>query len=128
MIMGRLAIDRQFLLFLVVGGVNTLFGYGCFVALIALQLPDWLAMALSTVMGVLFNFRTTGGIVFQNRDMKKLSRFFAGYAIGYGVNLTSLRLLMALGLNVYVASALLVLPMAVFGFVLNKTWVFRRSE
>lgn len=124
----RQLLDRRFLLFLVVGGVNTMFGYGCFVALIALGLVDWLAMAISTIMGVLFNFGTTGGVVFQNRDPRLLTRFAGGYALLYFVNLASLRILVAAGLHIYAASALLILPMAVVAYLVNKTWVFRRTE
>ena len=55
---------RPFARFLVVGVVNTLFGYGVFcLALWATQQPT-LAVVISTVLGVLFNFRSTGVVVF----------------------------------------------------------------
>lgn len=124
----QLADDRQLLKYLIVGGVNTLFGYTCFLVLITAGLADWLAMALGTVLGVIFNFFSTGGVVFENRDPRRLLRFVPLYALLYAINLASLKVLLALGLNVYLASSLLVLPMAFLGFVLNKNWVFRRSN
>lgn len=125
---GRIfGVERRFLLFLAVGGLNTLFGYGLFVALVALRLPIPVAMLLSTVGGVLFNFRTTGGIVFASRDGRRIFRFVAVYALLYGANLAGLSALMAMGLGVYLASALLLAPMALLAYALNKTFVFREA-
>lgn len=125
---GRIfGVERRFLLFLAVGGLNTLFGYGLFVALVALRLPIPVAMLLSTVGGVLFNFRTTGGIVFASRDASRIVRFVAVYALLYGANLAGLNALMAMGLGVYLASALLLAPMALLAYALNKTFVFREA-
>ncbi len=117
-------IDRRFILFLFVGGVNTLFGYSVFVLLTFLQLAPSLALLLSTVAGVLFNFKTTGGIVFANRNNRLIVKFVLVYSLLYGINLSLLKVLMATGLGVYVASASLVIPMALLSFILNKRFVF----
>lgn len=126
-LLDRLPVDRRFLLFLVVGGLNTLFGYAVFTLLVWLNVSYPLALLLSQVLGVLFNFRTTGRIVFSNRDNRLIVRFFGVYALLYGINLGLLKLLIACDLSVYVASALIVLPMALLSFALNKKFVFGRN-
>lgn len=120
----RKLIDGRFLKFLVVGGINTLFGYSVFALLIWFGIPYPIAMILSTVAGVLFNFKTTGQLVFSNRNNALLIRFIGVYTILYFLNLFSLKALLAVHLNIYLASALLVLPMALVSFILNKTLVF----
>lgn len=126
-LLDRLPFERRFYVFLVVGGLNTLFGYAMFSMLVWLALPYPLALLLAQVLGVLFNFRTTGRIVFANRDNRLLVKFFGVYALLYLVNLVLLKLLIALDLSVYFASALLILPMALLSFALNKKFVFTRN-
>lgn len=120
--------DPRFWRFLVVGGVNTAFGYGLFVCLYHFShLPLPVVVLLSNLGAVLFNFRSTGGLVFGNRDNRLFWRFVVNYAVLYGLNVGALDALLALKLGVYVASALLILPMAVLSFTLNKCFVFRKA-
>lgn len=120
-----LTLDRRFFKFLLVGGLNTLFGYALFTALVAAGLSVEIAMGLGTVGGIFFNFKTTGSLVFASRDNALLWRFVANYALLYLLNWGALKFLMGQGLGVYPASALLVLPMAAVSFVSSKTFVFR---
>lgn len=117
-------LDFRFLKFMVVGVVNTLFGYSMFVLFTWLGITYSIALILSTVAGVLFNFKTIGQLVFSNRNNALLIRFIGVYTIIYFVNLYSLKALLGLHFNVYVASAMLVVPMAILSFILNKTLVF----
>lgn len=118
----------RFARFLVVGGLNTLFGYALFVALVSLPIPRFVALLLSTVGGTLFNFRSTGSIVFAQQDPRLLWRFVAVYAALLGVNYAGLEALIARGLSVYVASAAMILPMAVLGFLMQRQFVFRGGD
>lgn len=119
---------ERFLRFIVVGGVNTVFGYSIFALLILLHVHYAIAAFLSTVCGVLFNFLTTGHFVFGNRDASRLPRFFGVYAVSYVVGVLLLRLSEILQIDVLVAAAVLALPMAVFSFTLNRLFVFRTTE
>lgn len=119
--------SNRFFRFLVVGGVNTAFGYGAFLLLLQLPMPLWLVVLAANVLAVLFNFQTTGKLVFENRDRRLIYRFVAAYTVMYFINLGSLKALIALGLPVIPASALLLLPMAVVSFLINRTFVFRES-
>jgi putative flippase GtrA len=115
---------HRFLRFLVVGGMNTAFGYACFAALVWAGLHYTLALLLATIAGVLFNFKTTGALVFGSSDTRLLWRFIAVYAVVYTANLAALALLQAAGIHALTAQALLVLPIAVASYLLNRHFVF----
>jgi putative flippase GtrA len=113
-----------FLRFLVVGGINTVFGYSVFALLIYLQLHYVLATLLAQICGVLFNFKTTGTIVFRSKDNRLLLRFALVYVFTYLVNIGLLKLFDMADVGSLVAQAIIVLPLAVVTFVLMKKFVF----
>ncbi|HEX7477732.1 MAG TPA: GtrA family protein [Polyangiales bacterium] len=119
---------RRFLRFLIVGGINTLFGYGLFAAFIHLGLHYALATALATVCGVLFNFHSTGKIVFDNTDRRRLFRFVGVYTLLWGFNVAGQRVGASLGASPYLSGAVLLAPSAVIGYVLNKRLVFQATS
>lgn len=121
-------IDWKFIKFLFVGGLNTAFGYGVFALFIYCGLHYSLASLLSTVCGILFNFKTTGIIVFKNHNNSLIFRFFAAYVIIYALNLLGLRLFDIIHFNIYGAGFILIFPMAVVSFVLMKKFVFINKE
>jgi putative flippase GtrA len=119
---------RQLSLFVLVGVLNTLFGYGCYALLVWLGLHYGLAALLGTVLGVLFNFRTTGRFVFQNYDNRLFGRFILVYVVGYGANVAGLWALQKIGLDAYKGGALLLAPSALLTFSLQKRYVFIQSK
>lgn len=118
------ALALKFVRFILVGGLNTLFGYGLYALLIFIGLHYSLASLLGTILGVLFNFKTTGVIVFKSRDNKLIFKFFAVYGVIYLINLLGLYIFDLLVLDAYLAGAMLLLPMAVLAYWLNKKLVF----
>lgn len=110
--------------FLVVGGINTLFGYLVFSFFIILRIHYSIASLFATILGVLFNFFTTGRIVFNNKDSKLLIKFFGVYGFTYLINLLFLKIFDTYQVNMLIAGAILVLPIAVLSFFLNKSFVF----
>jgi putative flippase GtrA len=115
---------RQFAAFLAVGVLNTAFGYGCYALLVWTGLHYGLAALMSTVLGVLFNFRTTGPLVFRSRDNRLLGRFVGVYVFTYAANLVGLWALQKAGLDAYWSGAALLLPMALLSFALQRRFVF----
>lgn len=118
----------RFFRFLLVGGINTLFGYLIFSVLILLKIHYSIASLLGTILGVLFNYFTTGRIVFNNRDSKLLIKFFGVYGITYLVNLFFLNIFDNLHMNMLIAGAILIFPIALLSYFLNKTFVFREQN
>ncbi len=86
-----------------------------------------MASAGATILGVLFNFVTTGTIVFQNRDPRLIFRFVAVYCVSYVVGVGLLWIFNQFHVSNYIAGAAITLPMALFSFVLMKTFVFPRK-
>ncbi len=81
----------KFARFLLVGGVNTLFGNALFAILFFAGLQPELALWAATTLGVIFNFMTTGSFVFQNRDKSRIFRFVGVYVVVYLLNAGALR-------------------------------------
>ncbi|WP_234399675.1 GtrA family protein [Paenibacillus popilliae] len=119
--------NNQFFRFLFVGGINTIFGYCIFSLLLFVGAHYSVSSFVSTIIGVFFNFKTTGSIVFKNNDNKLLFKFFISYGITYLINLLLLTLLKKYT-SMYVAGAVLLLPMAIVSYFLNKRFVFRERR
>ena len=114
----------QFLRFLVVGAVNTAFGYSVFAVFILLHLHYTVAALLSTTCGVLFNFKTTGVLVFKNKDNRLIFRFFGVYLITYLLTIGLLKIFNLYDVSNLIGGAIIALPMAFISFSLSKKFVF----
>lgn len=108
--------------------MNTAFGYACFVVFLRLQLHYSVAVILSTIVGVFFNFKTIGRLVFQSRSNRRLLRFVACYVVVCGINLVGLRLFISIGVGPYWGGAALLLPLAMIAYFLQKRFVFPTSN
>ena len=109
-----------------VGTINTVFGYGVFALLIVLHLHYTLASLLAQICGVLFNFKTTGTLVFKNKNNRLVFRFVGVYLVTYLITLGILKLFNVWGVNNLIAGAIAFLPMALFSYLLNKRLVFSK--
>jgi putative flippase GtrA len=115
----------RFVRFLIVGGLNTAFGYGAYAALLAVGLHYAAALLLATIAGVCFNFVMTGGLVFDRAlRARTMPRFFAAYAVIYAANVALIALLDETGIDAYAAGLLALLPMALLSFFLMRHFVF----
>jgi len=114
--------------YLLVGAINTIFGYSVFALFILLHLHYVAAAFLSTVLGMFFNFKTTGIIVFKSRDNRRILRFSGVYGITYVLAIAVLRVFKALGIHVLVTAAVMALPMAALSFFLMRRFVFERGS
>jgi len=123
-----IAAKYQFLLFLIVGGLNTIFGYSMFALLIFLGMHYVLASLLATVLGILFNFKTIGTIVFRSKRDGLILKFFVVYLLSYCINIILLKVFLSFRVNIYLAGAIITILMAFPVFLLNKKFVFRVGE
>ncbi len=122
-------IPRRFVKFLFVGAINTLFGYSMYALFVTFGFNPSNALLISYILGVFWNFKTTGSIVFRNKDNKLIFKFFISYVFTYYVNSISLNFLIDnLHINKYVAEALLIPPVAVLSFVIFKTFIFKDKK
>ena len=120
----RKLLQVKLLRFLLVGLLNAAFGYGCFAGFLYLGLHYSAALLLATVLGVAFNFKSTGALVFGSKNNKLIFRFVAGYGVVYGANVAGIAALKLLGVDPYLAGMALIVPMALLSFVINNRFVF----
>lgn len=121
-------IDWLFVKFILVGILNTAFGYGAFALLMYTGLHYSAAVVLSTIAGILFNFKTTGVLVFKNKDNSLIFKFIAVYTLVCITGIIILRLAEIAHINLYFAGLVSTGICAVTAFLLNKNWVFKKSS
>ena len=119
---------RRPILFVLVGVLNTAVGYGLFALVFVFTQSHRVALVIATILGVLFNFFTTGRIVFDNRSGRALVPFVFGYVITLGVNFILLELLVMGGVNPLVAQALCLPVVVVLGYLINSRIVFKNEN
>lgn len=120
-------LNSPFVRFILVGLLNSAFGYGCFAAFLYFGLHYSVALLLATVVGVLFNFKSTGALVFGSHNNRLIFRFVGCYAIVYLANIAGIKVFSSQGLAPYIGGAILIVPMAALAFVLNKRFVFNHG-
>jgi putative flippase GtrA len=129
----------QRLAFLLVGGVNTVFGFLVFIGfdrLYAALAPEWGSVVHNTVtlgcahvVSVIVAFVLYRTLVFRvtGHLWRDLARFESVYLVSLGVNWLLLNLLtVVLGLSAILAQALVVAIIALLSFFGHKYFSFRR--
>jgi putative flippase GtrA len=129
---GRLVIsDKQLELikYVVVGGVNTVFGYAVYAAGLWLGLSYVLAALASQILGTIFNYFSYGIFVFSRRPEKSsVLRFAVQYGFYYLLTLFILWLLQSVGLNAYQAGLANTAIIPVLTYFTNKYFVFKAKK
>lgn len=113
--------------YLIVGFLNTIFGYGVFSFLIYMNFHYSVAVFLATILGVLFNFKSYGKFVFENNSWKNLWKFVVLYTILYLINIALIYILSKYGLNIYLSGLLALIPIVLIGYIFNKRFVYEKN-
>ncbi|MBQ3102076.1 GtrA family protein [bacterium] len=141
-------LDKKFIKFLFVGALNTLFGYLMYTIFISTPLKREWALLCAYIAGVLWNFKTTGSLVFNINNNKLIFKFIASYVFTYFVNLYALIFLSRAGwgeavanhfldffnltspiaLGKYVDQLFVIFPIAMLSFTIFKFWVFKEQK
>lgn len=125
-LLAYLSINRQqFLTFLLVGIINTAFGYGVFVLFIYAGLHYIIASILSTIIAVVFSFTTMGKIVFKQFHNGLFTRYIAVYVASSIISIIFIGIGTFFTPNVYLLGALTIFPTVCFTYVVNKYYVFK---
>ena len=119
--------DEKFIKYLFVGALNTLFSYTIYAVFISLGIIANVALFLQYIVGVLWNFKTTGALVFKNHNNRLIFKFIACYIFTFILNSILLKLL-TMRLNPYISQALLIFPIALISFAIMKLWVFKSDD
>ena len=121
--------NNPFIKFLFVAGINTCFGYILFAITVYLLKNAYISTIVSTIIAILFNFKTYGAIVFKSKDNSKIFRFFGVYLCTMGLQLAAFKLFAGFGItNPYIVAAIMTLPLAGVSFLLMRRFVFTAAE
>ena len=116
----------RFIRFLAIGALNTLFGYALYAFLVFIGINYVWARVLAIIIGIVFNFFTTGRIVLHNKDNWLIIRFVLVYAVTMSLDVLVLKRLVGnLNLNEYLAGAIITIPIAMLSFLLNSIFTFQ---
>jgi putative flippase GtrA len=124
----RKLIDSRFLVFLLVGGFNTLFGYILFALFFKVgQLHYTLALMLAYAVGVFLSYATHKRFTFQQakNQGKSLAKYVSSYAVIFILNSLFLSLLVeVLTLDPLLGQMIAIVVITLLSFVIQKYWVF----
>jgi putative flippase GtrA len=117
---------REIVAFLLVGLLNTGFGYAVYAFGYLAGLNPSIALAVAFCTSTLFNFFSTGRLVFQSSRWGAMPKY-AGLAAGmYVVNAGGLNLVISLGVGPLEAQALVMCFTVPLSFLVSKFLVFAR--
>lgn len=119
--------QSKFCRFTCVGTLNTLFGYSVFSLFVYLGFYHSSAVIISTMISILFNYKTIGNFVFKDCNNKPILKFLLVSALIAVLNILLLDVEVKLKINVYIAGAILLLPLGLLSFILNNKLVFTES-
>jgi putative flippase GtrA len=135
----RLVRDQR-VAFLLVGGINTVVGFGTFVACSQTlgHLVDrrfgtvagaLVTIVVSHILSVLFAFIMHRRLVFrvQGHVLRDLLRFESVYLTTFGINAVALLVLVELGVHRITAQAIVFVPILLLNYLGHRYFSFRRS-
>jgi len=111
--------------FIVVGGINTVFGYGIYWGLLQLDVHFAIATFFSTVLGTIFNFFTNGRLVFKSKNKGSFYKFVFCVWFLYLISTGAIAFIHNFDISYEIAGLIIIIPRAVIAFLLNKNWVFK---
>jgi len=121
-------LNDKFLRFLIIGVLNTIFGYSLYSIFVVSQIDPVIALGGATFVGALFNYLTTARYVFASSGYSKLPKFILSYAIIYLTNAGLLQFLLEIGFSPLWAQAVLVPGIAVMSFLIFNYFVFNTKN
>jgi putative flippase GtrA len=115
---------RHFAHFVLVGGVNTCFGYLMYAGGVFAGFRPPMALLIATVLGVAFNFVSFGKLVFKRIAWKRTPYFVAIYVVNYLGNTFLLGKVQVLIPSPYLAQAVILPVSVLFLFFMLRRFVF----
>jgi putative flippase GtrA len=115
--------------FLVAGVINTVFGYALYATLIYLGLSYIVALLISTILGIIFNFFSFARIAFKrNFDWYAFGKFIIAYFLIYVFNCALLIFLtQEFLLNPYIGQILCIPLSVILSWSLMNYWVYKKD-
>ena len=121
-------LKKEIVSFILVGILNTIFGYLLYSLFIYLGLGYILAVFLATIFGMMFNYRTIGKFVFNAKNKNSAIKFILVYVVVFLVNISVIKIFKDYGFDNYIAGLIAIFPASVVSFILNKIYVFKEEK
>ena len=117
------------LMFLIAGVVNTLFGYAVYAILIFLGFSSSVALLVSTISGVVFNYNSHGSLVFRAGGGRFVfARYIISYVLIYLANVVIVDLISLKFMTGLYIAQLLYMPIGVcLSWLLINYWVYQNE-
>lgn len=119
-------VANRFGRFLLVGLLNTAFGYAVYAMLLWLGLSPQPALIIAFSIGVMWNYMTTARFVFGSTGFRRLPAYVLAYLSIYLANASALQAMLTYGTDPFAAQAILTPLVAILSFLLLSL-VFRQS-
>lgn len=111
--------------FILVGLINTAFGYLAFVSALWLGASPAVSVLVANVLGYSFNFLTTGRLVFSRSELIYLPRFAGAALVVYSANLALLKLLLIVGCGAEIAQLICLPIVVILNYLFMRLFVYR---
>lgn len=110
--------NNRLIKFLLVGLLNTAFGYAVFLVAILLGAPPQMALVLQFCLGCLWNYVMHARLVFEHDGYRQMPLYLLAYGAIYSVNALALAAIIRAGASALLAQALLTPLIAVLSYFL----------
>lgn len=124
----NLNIKKQFIRFLIVGILNTAFGYGVYTLFLFLGIQYQIASLAALICGILFSFNTQRKFVFTSTKKGLFIRFVLCWVCIYLLNIYLIGQCMAFGFDAYVSGAIAIIPITLSSYILQRFVVFNKEK
>lgn len=111
--------------FIFIGAINTLASYLIFIAMYVALKEHNTALIIATGLGIIFNYFTTGRIVFGNGGLGAFAPFVIVYAVTISINIVLLNILLYIDFRPPIGQAVCIPVVATISYFLNSRYVFK---
>ncbi len=124
-------LNRQEIRFLLVGGLNTIVGYGLYVILVFFNINYLIANTISTIIGVLHSYLWNRFFTFKSKEkaFKEILKFISVYIISYLLGMGTLFVFKeVLNLSPYIAGFINLFITTLISWFGHKYFSFKNSK
>lgn len=118
----------QLIRFFFVGILNTLFGYSLYAFFIYKGIPYYFAIILTTILGLLFNFKTISGLVFNSKEKGIFIKFCLLYSTLALLNIILINILSQHIANYYFTGLFAIVICSSLSFIINRKLMYKPKE
>ncbi|CAM3609943.1 GtrA family protein [Arcobacter aquimarinus] len=119
-------LKKQIINFILVGIINTIFGYSIYALFIFFGFSYIVAVLFATILGILFNFKTISRYVFKSNAKNLIFKFIVVYFVLFITNILLIKFFKLFNIDEYFAGFLAIIPVAILSFLLNKFFVYKK--